>query len=503
MRSVLRLSLIIPHKSEEYQMKELLTIDCQIPGGYGTFEDFYSQRSLLDADFILFRTASLSNHFGQVDPYRGKSTFEETQSFRIRESIEHWHREIQDAVEAGKTVFVILGRLDEVYVRTGERTYSGTGQKRVQTNKVASVSNYDVLPSYDVRPFNELKVVQSEGEAMVLQQGENPLRDYWENYGQQSQYQIYIENSSGYVPLLTTRNGGRIVSAVYRTPSGGAIILLPWIDLDRQDFFSVENDDDDEPEIRWTDEAKGWGSKYIQLLSSIDDAIKKRNDAEPIPPWASDENFMTYQERKLGKELSEIGSEIKKLQGKQKETALSLEDAAYLKPLLFAQGQSLEEAILRAMRLLGFSANHFRDADSEFDAVLECSEGRMIGEAEGKDRRLINIDKMRQLLTNIMEDFAREEVSEEATGALFGNAYRLISPSERPSSQFTTKCAQTAAAHGIVLIPTCDLFDVAKTLVDRPDEDFAAECRKAIFAAKGGAVQFPSIPVARSVNTDS
>ena len=212
---------------------------------------------------------------------------------------------------------------------------------------------------------------------------------------------------------------------------------------------------------------------------------------------------MTYSERELRKEFSENKIKIEKLQEKQRETALNLEDAAFLRPLLYAQGQSLEEAIRRAMRILGFDANHFRDADSEFDSILECSEGRIIGEAEGKDRRSINIDKMRQLLTNIMEDFAREEVTEEATGALFGNAYRLTSPSERPPSQFTTKCAQTAEAHGIVLIPTCDLFYVAKALVDRPDEEFAAECRKAIFAAKGGEVRFPSIPVARSVNTGS
>lgn len=480
-------------------MKEILTIDCELPGGYGTHEGFYAQRSLMDADLVLLRTTSLSLPYLNSDTFRGKPSLSERASFRVKQSIEHWRREIKDAVEAGKTVFVLLGHLDEVYARTGKKEFSGTGRSRVGTDLVELLSNYDVLP------FQEMKIVHSEGEAMILQQGESLLKEYWANYGKESQYCVYFENSDTCTTLVTTRNGQRIVSLLYRESSGGALVALPWLDLAKDEFFNDEDEElyDEDDDVAWTTDAKKWGLKYFQILSSIDDAIKKTDDAEPIPPWASDENFMTYQERKLGKELSENKIKIEKLQEKQKETALNLENAAFLRPLLYAQGQSLEEAILRAMRILGFKANHFRDADSEFDSVLECSEGRIIGEAEGKDRRPINIDKMRQLLINMMEDFAREEVTEEATGALFGNAYRLTPPSERPPSQFTTKCAQTAEAHAIVLIPTCDLFDVAKTLVDRPDEDFAAECRKAIFAAKGGEVQFPSIPVARSVNTGS
>ena len=57
--------------------------------------------------------------------------------------------------------------------------------------------------------------------------------------------------------------------------------------------------------------------------------------------------------------------------------------------------------------------------------MLECSEGRCIGEAEGRDNRAIGIDKMRQLEVNVLEDLSRDEVSEPAKGVLFGNAYRL------------------------------------------------------------------------------
>jgi hypothetical protein len=46
--------------------------------------------------------------------------------------------------------------------------------------------------------------------------------------------------------------------------------------------------------------------------------------------------------------------------------------------------------------------------------VFESEEGRLIGEAEGKDNKAINVDKLRQLSMNIHEDIQREEVTTPA-----------------------------------------------------------------------------------------
>jgi len=43
---------------------------------------------------------------------------------------------------------------------------------------------------------------------------------------------------------------------------------------------------------------------------------------------------------------------------------------------------------------------------------------RYIGEAEGKENKAVNIDKLGQLERNIQEDFARDEVQEPARGIL-------------------------------------------------------------------------------------
>jgi hypothetical protein len=72
---------------------------------------------------------------------------------------------------------------------------------------------------------------------------------------------------------------------------------------------------------------------------------------------------------------------------------------------------------------MGFKAQPYKEADSEFDAVFVAPDGkRSLGEAEGKDDKAVNIDKLDQLDRNVREDFQRLGVTEYAKGVLFGNA---------------------------------------------------------------------------------
>lgn len=130
---------------------------------------------------------------------------------------------------------------------------------------------------------------------------------------------------------------------------------------------------------------------------------------------------------------------------------------------------------------------------SEFDVVFEAAEGRLIGEAEGKDNKAINVDKLRQLEMNLHEAFARDEITQMAKGVLFGNAYRLLPLAEQPD-YFTAKCVSAAKRNGRALVRTPDLFRVARYLSDREDPEFARRCREAIMAAAGDIVSFPNVP---------
>ena len=119
----------------------------------------------------------------------------------------------------------------------------------------------------------------------------------------------------------------------------------------------------------------------------------------------------------------------------------------------------------------------------------------MIGEAEGKDNSAIGIDKFRQMESNIYEDFQREDITEIASGILFGNGFRMLDPKQR-DTQFTDKCLINAKRLKTVLVQTSDLYPIATYLQDHPeDENFKEKCRGVLENASGDIAVFPLPPI--------
>lgn len=165
-----------------------------------------------------------------------------------------------------------------------------------------------------------------------------------------------------------------------------------------------------------------------------------------------------------------------------------------LRDLLFEKGKTLENAINLALEVLEYKVENYNDGNIELDHIITSPEGeRFIGEAEGKDTSAINIDKFRQLATNINEDLQRPEIENPAIGILFGNGFRLTKPSNR-AEQFTTKCINTAKSLNCVLVRTTDLFRIAKYIKESKDKNFAKSCRDAIKNSSGKIVEFPTLP---------
>ena len=456
--------------------KRIFTFGCQIPGTYGEFVEFDSRASLLDADIVLFYPTfrPYLHAWNPTKVYRGRPRLSAKASMHVEESIGHWKRELTGVLDAGKTVFVMLSDPETIYLDN----YIST----VYVEPPSSARNYDILPL-------PMSVIESIGNSMALDPGESLLRDYWRQFGDDSQYRVYIEGTSSLRPLVTTHQGGRVVGAISRFEGGGALVALPWMDFRREGFLT-ESDN----QLSWTSSAAQWGSRFSEILISMDSTIRSKNQVTLAPQWALDDDYTTKKEAELSQSLLGVQGQISVLEKRREDIETQMTDARWLKALLFEQGQPLENAVLKAMRLMGFEASSYRDSTSEFDVVLECPEGRCIGEVEGRDNKPIDINKMRQLIVNIQEDFSREEVSQLAKGILFGNAHRLTIPADRPAEHFTDKCTTSAKGNGIALIRTCDLFEVARVLIDNPDEDFAALCRQAILQTSGQEVQFPVLP---------
>jgi hypothetical protein len=102
------------------------------------------------------------------------------------------------------------------------------------------------------------------------------------------------------------------------------------------------------------------------------------------------------------------------------------------------------------------------------------------------------VDKISQLERNLNEDFEREDVKEHARGVLFGNAYRVLPPIERPEA-FTDKVKRAAQRTGILLVRTSELFRAVKYVRDSGDLEYAAAVRRA-FKEGSGELILPAQP---------
>ena len=464
------------------KQKQILGVAIDIPGDRTEYVSVTDKQSLADGDIVVIEPdiSSFYDHL-ETNPYQGKPALSETGSFLLKEAIQHWQREVAAAVAAGKTVFLFLTELQEVFVDTGERTHSGTGRNRQTTRIVSKVDSYQLLSL-------PVSIVNSSGKSIKLAPKADIIAPYWSLFESMTSYKVHIDGKVT-LPLLLSRDGKRTVGAIIRyKDSPGHIVLLPPLEIDIENMTYQK-----EGGTFWNKQGIAFGNKLTDTLIAIDKQLHAEQQTTPQPPWASANEYSLPKETILESELLRIQEEIQKLTDKTKLLQVDIRRENAHKKLLYANGSELEDAIHSALQVLGFKTSRFRDSESEFDVVFESKEGRFIGEAEGKNKKAINIDKLRQLDMNVHEDFSRDEVVKPAKGVLFGNAFRLTPPSERDGF-FTDKCITAAKRSGIALIRTPDLFTVVKALKTKPDKRYATACRKAIFAAEGSIVSFPSIP---------
>lgn len=466
--------------------KKILTVGFYLAGDDVESAVFTEKKSLLDWDIVLFRpdVSDFITYEYDNREYMGKLALNDRKSFEMREANAHWRREIAQAVEAGKLVVGFLPPPVEVFAATGTKSTSGTGRNQKVTRHVAQVTSYDCLP---VTP----RWTATQGTAMTLAPGARDLlAPYWKLFGQSSRYNVVWESDAKGV-CVQTEHGQKPVGLFLKGKvSAGAVLLLPDMNFIAEEFFA---EDEEEGEV-WSPAGERFSASLIGEIVALSKAIASEGEATPQPEWASADEFTLVPEIELRQKLLKAETELEKAQRAKEELSRQLEDAGQLRALLFEKGKLLEVAIIAALTVLGFKAERYEDGKSEFDAVFESAEGRLLGEAEGKDNKAVNIEKLRQLSTNLHEDLQREEVNQPAKGILFGNGYRLTKPGERPT-QFTDKCITSATSMSYGLVSTDQLYAAAQYLSGTSDDEFARRCRVAMIEMSG-IVRFPDVPVA-------
>ncbi|MCL4641090.1 MAG: hypothetical protein M5Z89_18985, partial [Olivibacter sp.] len=308
---------------------------------------------------------------------------------------------------------------------------------------------------------------------------------------------VYIRTQNTGMEIFTTKNGDRNLGSIY-SYSKGYVIFLPSFNFGHEDFAEYNEKEDEET---WTKEALKKGNILINFLIETTKMLNTSSQKTPKPNWLNDASFELEQSLHTKQEIQKIEKEIEEKKKLLTNLNSVLEEKEILKDLLYETGKPLEKAVIKALKILGFSAENYDDGQLELDQIILSPEGkRFIGECEGKDNKDIDVTKFRQLLDGLNADFERDDVAEKAYGLLLGNSQRLTNPNER-TLDFTQKCQNGAKREKIGLIKTTDLFTICKVIEETKDLEFAKKCREAIYRQMGEIIKFPAYksPISKRV----
>lgn len=460
--------------------KQIFTIGYEIPGHSEYFIDFNSKKSLMDADVLLISPESLCPNgvYGSWVEFSsgGGGCYDVSTSNKYEGKISHLKKEIEDFLKSGKNIFIFLSK-EETYQLASGTTSSRKGQTSYSTY---TKTNYDFLP------INIGTLVSASGKYIKFS-GNNIFSDFYKKFKNNLEYQLYVEGIDSAQAIFTGKDKTKILGAIYKVGNGN-IVTLPYPKYDNSEFTKYDKKKD---ENYWTDEAMRFGNKFIDCFLNIDQQLTQKSEKTPTPNWANKEEFTAKKALLIKKTIQKNKEEIEKIKSKNIKLNQGLAEESILKDLLFEQGKPLENAVIKALRILGYHAENYDDGELELDQVIISPEGnRFIGECEGKDNKDINITKFRQLLESLNADFTKEEVEEKAFGILFGNPERLKEPSKR-ALDFTKKCKTGAEREKIALVKTTDLFTIVRYLKENKDEKYKKICRKVIYEGLGKVVEFP------------
>lgn len=292
---------------------------------------------------------------------------------------------------------------------------------------------------------------------------------------------IRVTINSQSIDIFTGKDTNKILSSIIKIENIGNILLLPQVVLKKNEEFEKDFND------------------LLNIIVEIDKNLKNINN--PKPQWLeNNDNYSISISESIKSKLADIDKEINKLNEKKTELNQNLEKEEQIKDLLFENGKPLENAIIEALRILGYEAENKYIGNNEIDILATSPEGDIFCcEAEGKYNSAIDITKFRQLLDHIAIYKEHIEYKSNVNGILFGNAYRKEELANRPEEYFTGHCLQGSMLNNFILIRTTDLFFAVRDIKNCNDnikvEEYKKKCREAILNSKGKIVVFPKIEI--------
>ncbi|MCA9906000.1 MAG: hypothetical protein KC547_19220, partial [Anaerolineae bacterium] len=284
--------------------KTFLSVGFDFPGDGVEKVDLLSDRSLLDADIVVFRPDKYV--------FRVSAATSKTESL-----IWHWRGELRQALEHGKTVIVLLCEGDEKDVLNGVLD-----------------SNYSAIPFVDVEfIFKETKSHRPNQNTRVIDQF---MKHFQSNFS----VHVYLEGQFD-LTLLTTKTGGKAIAAIKKYKAG-TVVFLPDIDFNTDEFVFENLDTGD---MLWTEKAEKYGKLLESTIIEIDNNIRASLERSPAPDWVQETMFILAKEAEIQVRIDKLQTQIDAKRHQIDALSERLNEEGSLRRLLYSTGKELEDTV--------------------------------------------------------------------------------------------------------------------------------------------------------------
>lgn len=402
-------------------------------------EDFGSQRTMLDYSSALISVQGIEyDYVNNPGTFKGlKCISDDNQSAKLVRDMKRRKNEVVELLNQGNNIFVILPSEQNIYIRTGEKEYSGTGRNMKTTNIVGS---YDLLSFLPV----EIKCTNATG-CKITYVGNGCFDIIKENILDNLEYKSYISKVEG-TSILQIANTSKSVGLVIEYGKG-KIILLP--DIAGEELYKNE--------VEWDEGI----SKYLRTIVQLDADLKCGSNEYELPEWTK--FYLIPQEKEELDKLDDYVQQINSLNEKIRIQKKVIRELQKIKIAFASTGAVLENICKEMFVNLGFK--ELEKGHNRSDLVLRYGRKDIVVEIKGLNKSA-GEKKAAQLEKWVSEHI--EHFEKQPKAILLVNAFRNIRLDERKEEVFPNQMLKYASSREQCLISTTQFICLYLDCIENP-----------------------------------
>ena len=393
-----------------------------------------SDRSLLDFDSVIVNPERFFETYKPEGWTNDISKLNWDDSRRIIYRFSKVRKRLEELLQQGKNIYVIVGHTNKCYRYTG--TFSDKLDKFAQR-----IPNIEVFNLYSFLPV-EVSLEPMTGNCFELV--DLKFKDFFSSQNSVMEYHSVINVDKG-KPFLKIKGTEKVVGTVV-PHLNGKIVLLPYLcqnafvrsnygDVLRQDFFNAIYDLDN-----------SWAPK----------------DVVEYPEWIDDYNILT--EDADIEELNNLRNEKAELQKRIEKQEQRLEIIKKYKGLFTSTGKQLENITKEIFEKIGFQI--FPSESNRTDIIAKYNDIDIVMEIKGLTKSATETYAT-QLVKWAMT--FKEKENQTPKSILVANAFREIPLAQRTEATFPNQMLEFSISQKQCLISTTQLLCLFIEVTEHPE----------------------------------